>query len=57
MPSYHRDTAGVVGLGVALLLFGCSGPPEPTSASAPAEPAEIVCDRFEHSRGMRGVGV
>ena len=47
MPSYHRDTAGVVGLGVALLLFGCSGPPEPTSASAPAEPAGIVCDRFE----------
>ena len=25
--------AGVVGIGVALLLFGCSGPPEPTSAS------------------------
>ena len=25
--------AGVVGIGVALLLFGCSGPPEPTSGS------------------------
>ena len=47
MPSYHRDTAGVVGIGVALLLFGCSGPPEPTSASALAELAGMVCDRFE----------
>lgn len=39
---------GIAGICAALLL-GCSDPPEPepTGASAPAELAGIVCDRFE----------
>ena len=34
MSSYTRTMAGVVGIGVAKLLLGCSDPPEPASASS-----------------------
>ena len=45
MSSCTRTTAGVVGIGVALLLLGCSGPPEPASQQSPSRSSPSVPPR------------
>ena len=45
MSSHTRTTAAVVGIGVALLLLGCSDPPEPSSQQSASTPSPSVAPR------------
>ena len=45
MSSHTRTTAAVVGIGVALLLLGCSDPPEPSSRQSASTPSPSVAPR------------